>query len=55
MCAFVLQKGISLMWWACKSGQTNVVNVLLDSEADVNLQIVSIFTLHSQYIVIISL
>ena len=41
MCAFILQEGKSLMWLACNSGQTNIVTVLLDSGADVNLQNVS--------------
>ena len=45
---FLLQEGTSLMWLACESGQTNTVNVLLDSGADANLQSVSIFTLRSQ-------
>ena len=41
MCAFVLQEGISLIWLACNSGQTNIVTILLDSGADVNLENVS--------------
>ena len=47
---FLLQKGRSLMWRTCYSGLTSVVTLLLDSGADVNLENVSKFTLHPQYI-----
>ena len=45
---FLLQKGFSLMWWACYCGQANVVTLLLDSGADVNLPTVSKFTVRPQ-------
>ena len=46
---FLLQEGTSLMWLACESGQTNIVTVLLDNGADVNLQNVNIQK-HSYYV-----
>ena len=47
---FRLQNGRSLVWWACNSGQTSIVAVVLDSGADANLQnYVREFTLRLQY------
>ena len=51
---FSLQEGASLMWWACYHNETNLVLLLLDSGANVDLPTVSKFTVHLQYEVIYS-